>query len=71
MTDDEFRGRILSRLDAIVSRLGGQDAATDRLTGKVDRMQAMTAASMAAGEPALTQVTSPSRRVSRLEDPDG
>ncbi len=63
MTDDEVRSRVLVRLDAIVSRLDEQDAAADRLTGEVDRMQAMTAASMAAGEQALTQITSLSRRV--------
>ena len=71
--DDETRQRfddmdrkfeaVLARLDAIVVRLDEQDAAHDRLTGKVDRLAVLARA----GEEAVTSIDALSRRVAKLE----
>ena len=81
MGEDEFRREVLAALgrleawqskadgwfDAIVARLDDQEDALDRLTGKVDRLAINLSATAQAAERALTEITSLSRRVTRLE----
>ena len=56
-----------SQLAAIVARLEDQEDALDRLTGKVDRLAINLSTTAQAAERALTEITSLSRRVTRLE----
>jgi len=78
VTDDEFQGKVLRQLAAIVARLDEQDSAQDRLTEKVDRLTVkvdylsnQVASNAAAVEQALNSITTLSRRVVRLEHPNG
>ena len=110
MTDDEFQGKVLGqlaaivlrldervsehlrlsqgverlsdrferRLDAVVARLDEQDNASDALGHKVDRLSlkvdslSVEVRNLAAAtEQALNSVTALSRRVTRLEHPQG
>lgn len=59
------------RFDAIVARLDEQDKGSDLLTAKVDRMAVAVRNSLEASEQALSAITPLSRRVWRLENPDG
>ena len=84
MTEEEFQGKVLRQLAAIVARLDEQDNAHDQLTGrvdrlsgrvdalssKVDRLSGEVATLASAVEQALTAFTNLGRRVVRLEHPD-
>ncbi|MGR3503433.1 hypothetical protein [Pseudaestuariivita sp.] len=71
--DDETRklfGDVISRLDAIVTRLDEQDQSHDRLMGKVDRLSVKVdqlSVLARAGEEAMTSLDALSRRVAKLE----
>ncbi|MEL6915955.1 MAG: hypothetical protein AAFP13_15780 [Pseudomonadota bacterium] len=78
MSDDEFQEAVMARFDrigdrlsVIVSRLGEQDVAHDRLQDKVDRMAHAVRDALDASEQSLSAITSLSRRVQRLEHPSG
>ncbi|MEO1179146.1 MAG: hypothetical protein AAFV87_18920 [Pseudomonadota bacterium] len=67
----EFSSRVDTRLDAIVSRLDEQDIAHERLMQKVDRLSHHVSLASQASEQALDSLTFLSRRVARIEHPDG
>jgi tetrahydromethanopterin S-methyltransferase subunit G len=59
------------RLDAVVARLDEQDLFIERLMEKVDRLGTQVGLVAQASEQALDAITRLSKRVTRLEHPDG
>jgi methyl-accepting chemotaxis protein len=59
------------RLDAVVARLDEQDLFIERLMEKVDRVGTQVGLVAQASEQALDAITRLSKRVTRLEHPDG
>ena len=68
---NKLEDQMNARMDAIAQRLDDQDLAHDVLVGKVDRLAGNIVAALEAAEQALDRTTTLTRRVSRLEAPDG
>jgi len=69
MRDD--RRHLDRRLDAVVARLDEQDLFIERLMDKADRLGTQVGLVAQASEQALDAITRLSKRVTRLEHPDG
>ena len=59
------------RMDALFVRINVQDEIADDLSGKLDRVSVYVRTAMESSEHAISTLIQQSRRISRLENPEG